>query len=129
MGQKPILFITIFILMICSGCKKSSTTPSTDYASNAAGLYSGTFVVAGIGQVPGTCEVIKVSNTSVNLKVTAGGQPSTSPGINLSDGGNGKINLSYSDSNGTITGTVENKSLTLTIVSAGTQMTFSGTKP
>jgi hypothetical protein len=70
-----------------------------------------------------------VSATSVNLIIKVGGQVSPiSPEINLSDGGSGKIILSYTDSEGTINGTIVNKVLSLTLKSGTITETFSGTR-
>jgi hypothetical protein len=56
-----------------------------------------------MGQVNGTCEVIKAKTTTVNLVMTAGGQwTPTIPGAKLSEGSGGVTSLSYSDSSGTL---------------------------
>jgi hypothetical protein len=132
MKNKQILAIALIISIICLGCEKNKDKddPTADLSANAEGLYSGTFVVVGTGQVSGTCQVTRVSNTSVNIKIRAGGSISpVSPAINVSDGGSGKIILSYSDSEGTINGTIVNKTLSLTIKAGTVTETFSGTKP
>lgn len=125
-----ILAAVIIISLICFGCEKDKGDTSPDISVIAEGLYSGTFVVVGSGQVSGTCQVSRISNTTVNIKIRAGGQISpASPAINLSDGGSGKIILTYSDSEGTINGTIVNKTLSLTIKAGTVTETFSGTKP
>jgi len=130
MKQKQILSIAIITLMICSGCEKDPDTPSVDLSANAVGLYSGTWVVVGLGQVSGTCLVNKVSSTSVNLIITAGGQTMpTSPEVSLSDGGGGMITLTASDSECTTNGYVINKTLSLTLKCGVITETFTGTKP
>ncbi|MDO9254109.1 MAG: hypothetical protein Q7U54_01255 [Bacteroidales bacterium] len=130
MKSKQILTIAIIISMICFGCEKDSDTPSADLSVNAVGLYSGTWVVVGLGQVSGTCQVNKVSSTSVNLIITAGGQTMpTSPDVSLSDGGGGKIMLTASDSECTTNGNVINKTLSLTLKCGAITETFTGTKP
>ena len=130
MKNKQILTIAIIISLISFSCEKDKENSSVDLATNAEGLYSGTFVVVGSGQVSGTCQVSRISNTTVNIKIRAGGQISpASPAINLSDGGSGKIILTYSDSEGTINGTIVNKTLSLTIKAGTVTETFSGTKP
>ncbi|MDO9254111.1 MAG: hypothetical protein Q7U54_01265 [Bacteroidales bacterium] len=130
MRQKFIFSLAIFILMICFGCEKNSDDSSVDLAANSTGVYSGTWVIVGTGQVAGTCEVVKASGTSVNLVMTAGGQSiPTLPGVKLSDGGSGIIKISYTDSSGTLNGTIQNKSLSFTIKAGTITETFSGTKP
>jgi hypothetical protein len=130
MKQRQIFAIALIITMMCVGCKKESNDSPSDLGANAAGLYSGTWVVVGIGQVPGTCKVTRVTSTSVNLIISAGGQTTpASPAIAVSDGGGGKIMIAYSDSDGTINGNVTGKTLTLTLHAGAITETFTGTKP
>ena len=127
MRQKQILFTLLVVSMICFGCKKDSETP--DLAKSAAGIYTGTWTVPGVGQVAGTCEVKKVSNTAVDLIMTAGGVPTpTIPSVTLSDGGGGKINLSYSDASGTLNGSIQNNTISVTLVSGSSSSSFSGNR-
>ncbi len=129
MKSKQILTMAIIILMICFGCEKDKDDSSVDLGVNAVGMYSGTWVVVGTGQADGTCSVNKVSGTSVNLIIKIGGRTSPpSPEINLSDGGGGKIILSYTDTEGTINGTIVNKVLSLTLKSGTITETFTGTR-
>jgi hypothetical protein len=122
-----ILSITIVIMTIWFGCEKSADSP--DLVSGLTGMYTGVWVVPGSGMAPGTCDVLKVSNTLVNLEMTAGGSalPLIS-GVKLSDGGNGKTILKYSDSSGTLDGSIYNKTIILTLVSGSSTTTFSGTR-
>jgi hypothetical protein len=61
--------------------------------------------------------------------MTAGGQSiPTLPGVKLSNGGKGKITLTYSDSSGTQNGTIDNNSITFTLLAGTIEETFSGTK-
>lgn len=130
MKNKKILAIAVIISIICFGCEKNKDDSSADLSVNAVGLYSGTWVVVGTGQVSGTCKVNKVSSTSVNLIITAGGQTMpTSPEVSLSDGGGGKITLTASDSECTTNGNVMNKTLSLTLKCGAITETFTGTKP
>jgi hypothetical protein len=130
MKSKQILAIAIIISMICFGCEKNSDDATIDYAKTASGTYSGTWVVVGTGQTYGTCEVVKVTATSVNLKMTAGGTTiPTLPDVKLSDGGSGKVKISYTDSGGTLTGTIENKTISFTLKAGTITETFTGTKP
>ena len=130
MRQNLIFPLAVSILMICFGCEKDPDSHSVDLSANAVGLYSGTWVVVGLGQVSGTCLVNKVSGTSVNLIITAGGQTlPTSPEVSLSDGGGGMITLTASDSECTTNGYVINKTLSLTLKCGVITETFTGTKP
>ena len=127
--KKQNYFILIAILlMIVTGCKKSSESP--DYASNSTGVYTGIWVVPSIGQIEGTCEIIKVTTTTVNVKMTAGSQPTpTVPGAKLSDGGSGTVNIKYTDSSGTLNGTIKDKTINLTLTAGSITETFTGTRP
>lgn len=130
MKQQQILAVAILILMFCFGCEKDSDSPSIDLAISATGLYTGTWVVVGTGQATGTCKVVKVTATTVNLEMTAGVQTiPTLPGVILSDGGSGKINFSYTDAGGTLNGTIENKTISFTLKAGNITETFTGTKP
>jgi hypothetical protein len=130
MKNKKILAIAIIISMICFGCKKNSDDTSADYANTVVGAYSGTWVVVGTGQTYGMCTVVKVSATSVNFQMTAGGSSlPTIPGVKLSDGGNGKIKCTYTDSSGSLNGTFENKTISFSLVAGTIHETFTGTKP
>lgn len=131
MRYKHVIFLVLAMSLACFGCKKStdSPAPSTDLAQPASGIYHGTWTVPGTGQVSGTCEVIKVSNTTVDLKMTAGGVATpTVPKVKLSDGGNGKTLLTYSDASGTLDGNIQNNVISLTLVSGSTATTFSGNR-
>jgi hypothetical protein len=119
----------IMIALVSQGCDKDDNEQSNDYATKVAGSYTGIWDVIGIGQVNGTCKLIKVSNTSVNLESTAGGTTvPTIPGIKLSDSGNGKIKMSYSDSSGTLNGYIEDNTITFTIKAGSIEEIFTGTK-
>jgi hypothetical protein len=77
----------------------------------------------------GTCEVIQVSNTAVKLEMEILGVPIPEVhDVNLSDGGNGKIILKYTDSSGTLNGTFQGKTITVSITDGSTTISFSGTK-
>ncbi len=129
MNTKLVLMSLLLIIATAFGCKKDSESKADDLSSGAVGNYLGTWVVQGIGQVSGTCEVVKVSSTKVKLILTAGGQSvPTVPNVSLSDEGGGKMRLTYSDSSGTLNGTIEGNAITLQLDSGGTSMTFSGVK-
>jgi hypothetical protein len=135
MKQKQILSIVFIILMISIGCKKSSTssdTPTTpsDMAKSIEGTYSGTWNVSG-GSVGGKCTVVKDSTNYVDLIFEAGGAPSGTAGpVKTSDGGSGKINLTFIEGGSTtMSGYVQNKTINLTSNVTGSTVTFTGTKP
>jgi hypothetical protein len=126
MKTKQIFFFLVVILMIGYGCKKDSE--STDLTSGKTGTYVGSLQVVGLATVNANCSVTKVSNTSANLVLTVVGQPVSLPGVSLSDGGSGKVNLSYSDSSGTLTGSIENATLTFTLQAGSVTEIFTGDK-
>ena len=125
-----LLFLSMIIIAsISQGCDKDDDEQSNDFATKVAGNYTGTWDVVGIGQINGTCKLIRVSNSSVNLESTAGGTTvPTIPGIKLSDSGNGKVKMSYSDSSGSLNGYIEGNSITFTLIAGSIEETFTGTK-
>jgi hypothetical protein len=115
-------------MLICFGCSNDDEN-SDDLASSVAGLYNGTWNAYGSKQ-SGTCEIFKVSNTSVTLEmeILGVGIPEV-PDVNLSDGGDGKIILKYKDSSGNLNGTIQGKSIKVSITDGSTTISFSGTRP
>ncbi len=127
--MKTQLFLfTAIIVLVCFSCSNDDEN-SDDLASSAAGFYSGTWNAYG-GKHSGTCEVIKVTNKSVSLEmeILGVGIPVV-PDVNLSDGGDGKINLKYTDSSGNINGNIQGNSITMSITDGSTTISFSGTRP
>lgn len=114
-------------MLICFGC--SNDEDSVDLASGVEGFYSGSWRVSGYNR-SGTCEVIRVSDTKVTLEmeILGVGIPEV-PDVNLSDGGDGKIILKYTDSSGNINGTIQGNSITISITDGSTSLSFSGTRP
>ena len=127
MKKQYLLFLLAITLMICFGCKKDSA--SADFATTAVGIYSGTWNVSG-GNYSGTCEVTKVTDNTVKLTmaIMGSGIPGV-PDVKLSSGGNGKINLNYSDTSGNVSGTIQGKTIAVSITDGTTTFSFSGTKP
>jgi hypothetical protein len=125
--KKQLFFLTAIMLTICFGCSKDSETPA-GIADNAVGVYSGSWSINSMN-VSGTCDVVKVTGTSVDLKMTAGGQSlPTLPKVALSDGGNGKIKLSYSDPSGSLSGIIQDNSISFTLKAGTITETFLGSK-
>ena len=128
MKRKQIFYFLVVILMIGYGCKKDSDT-SGDLTAGKSGSYVGSMTLVGTGTVAATCKVVKVSNTTVNLEMTVAGETiPTLPSVTLSDAGSGKINLSYTDSSGSLNGSIVNNTLTFTLQAGTIQENFSGTK-
>jgi len=67
--NNKILFLAAIVMMICFGCSNDDDT--VDLASSEAGLYNGTWNTYG-SKHSGTCEVLKVTNTSVTLDMEIG---------------------------------------------------------
>jgi hypothetical protein len=125
--KKQLFFLAAIMLMICFGCSKDSESPA-GIADDAVGVYSGSWSINSM-RASGTCKVIKVSGSSVDLEMTAAGTTiPTIPKVALSDGGNGKIKLSYSDPSGSLTGTIQGNSISLTLIAGTITETFSGSK-
>jgi len=126
--KRKLFILAAIMLMICFGCSKHDDLPN-DLASEAVGLYEGSWNANG-GKHSGTCEVIKVTNTSVTLEmeILGVGIPEV-PDVKVSDGGDGKINLKYTDSSGNINGTIQGNSITVSITDGSTTISFSGARP
>ena len=128
MKKQQLLILTAIMLMFCFGCKKDFETIVAGIADNAVGVYSGGWSINSMN-ASGTYEVVKVSGTTVNLKMTAAGQAlPVIPNVALSDLGNGKIKLSYSDPSGTLNGTIQNNSISFTLIAGTITETFTGNK-
>ena len=126
MKRLQILLFLAVILTLCFGC--SNDDDSMDLAADIAGSYTGTWDVSGYTR-SGACEVIRVSDTSVKLTLEIlGVELPDIPDVKLSDGGNGKTNLSYSDSEGSVAGSVQGKVIIVTISDGTTSFAFTGNK-
>lgn len=126
MKKLHLLLLATTLVLLITGCKKDSS--QADLASMSVGIYDGTWTVYG-QNVGGTCELTKVSATSVNVAMTIIGTTiPTLPGVKLSDAGNGEIKLNYSDPSGTATGSIKNNTITITIDDGDTAFSFSGSK-
>ena len=125
-----LIFIATIGIAFFTGCEKSTEDSSPEITNGVTGLYSGTWIVTGTGQAAGTCEVIRASANSVNLRSTVAGQSiPTIPGVKLRESGNGKFTLSYTDAGGSLTGTIENKTLTLFLTAGNIEEHFTGSRP
>lgn len=126
MKKMHLLLLVTTLVLLFAGCKKDSS--QADLASMSVGIYDGTWTVYG-QTLSGTCELTRVSSTSVNIAMTIIGTSIPSlPNVKLSDAGNGIIKLNYSDPSGTATGTISNKTITFIIDDGDTSISFSGSK-
>jgi hypothetical protein len=123
--KTQLFFLTAIIAMVCFGCSNDDDLPK-DLASEVAGLYEGNWNVQ--NNAYGTCEVVRLSDTSAKLNLKIAGIQLPVPDVKLSDGGSGKINLNYSDSGGSISGSVQSTSITIKLTDGTTSYTFTGTK-
>jgi hypothetical protein len=106
MKLSPIIFLA-FLLLASTSCKKSSDS-ANDYASKVIGTYGGA-VPPGI--ISGNLVLSRKSNTEVNIERSASGGFFKHYGIaTVSDGGEGKYNISLATNSDTIIG-VANDSL------------------
>jgi len=105
MKNRDILILIMLFALSVTGCKKSSTT-ANDLAAKASGTYSGTYTASGAASFQGSVEITQQSGT-VNMVFLANGQTlAYVPGVQVSDGGGGTINLlnSYQATSGTVNG-------------------------
>ncbi|MFZ4523165.1 MAG: hypothetical protein ACOYNC_15750 [Bacteroidales bacterium] len=95
------LLVVALIILLSASCKKS-TESGPDYASIVAGKYGGA-VPPGI--LSGTLVLTKQSNTRVNIdRTTPSGGKLRYESATVSDGGNGKYNVTLSSGSTTISG-------------------------
>lgn len=127
MKKQYFLFLAAILMLVCFSCSNDDEI-SDDLASGVAGLYTGSWNAYG-GRYSGTCEVFKVTNKSVMLEmeILGVGIPDV-PDVKLSDGGDGIINLKYTDSSGTLNGTIQGNTIVVSINDGTTTISFSGTK-
>ena len=124
---------SIFLIIVLSGlfltgCKKSSSdisNPEVDLAGNAAGTYSGQNQIGNM--YPMIVVITKQTNTTVVMESTLNGSViGTYAGTTVSDGGDGKILLTYNAGDIAISGTVDGKTL---VYYYNSVIFFIGTKP
>ena len=97
------IILVAFIIIASTSCKKSNDS-SNDYASKVVGTYGGA-VPPGI--LSGNLRLSRQSDTKVNIDRSASGGFSKHYGsATVSDGGEGKYNISLTTSSDTIIGVV-----------------------
>lgn len=119
-----ILLLTCFILVFAS-CKKSE--PQTDYAIIIAGTYTGTVTTA-TTTVSGTTEIVRFTDTKVDMHIAAGTRTLNIYGVRISNSGNDIYYLSYTLAGNTLDGTVQGNQLTYTLSSGTLNGTFTGSR-
>ncbi len=123
--KKQLFFLVAIAVMVCFGCSKDDDLPA-DLASEIAGMYEGNWNVQ--NNAYGTCEIVKISDKSAKLYLKIAGIGLPVPDVNLSDGGGGKVNLNFSDSSGTISGSAQNNTITVKLTDGSTVYSFTGSK-
>jgi hypothetical protein len=103
-------------------CEKES-----DLAKEVSGTYSGTVTIVGTGSAPATSKLTRSSDERVNLVVTIYANNIPLNGIKVSTSGNNYV-LSYTDSSGSLSGTVTGNRLDWTMTAGGMTETFTGTR-
>lgn len=117
-----VLSLTCFILAFAS-CDKNGS--GTDYAAIIEGTYTGT-VTTGTSAVPGTTEIVRFTDTKVDMHIAAGTHTLNIYGIRITSSGNDVYYLSYSIAGNTLDGNVEGNLLTYTLSSGTLDGTFTG---
>lgn len=116
------LLLTCLILIFAS-CDKNES--GTDYAAIIEGTYTGT-VITGTSAVPGTTEIVRFTDTKVDMHITAGTHTLNIYGIRITSSGNDVYYLSYAIAGNTLDGNVEGNLLTYTLSSGTLDGTFTG---
>jgi len=125
MRAAKILLLLTCSALVYSSCKKSE--PQPDYASIIEGTYTGT-VTTGSTTVSGTTELVRFTDTKVDMHITAGTHTLNIYGIMITTSGNDLYYLSYSIAGNTLVGTVQGDLLTYTLASGTLNGTFTGSR-
>jgi len=98
-----------------------------DYANMIAGTYIGT-VTTGSGSTAGSSEIVRRSDTKIDMNIIAGSHTLSIPGVGVSRVTGNIYDLSFSLAGNTLDGRVEGNKLTYTLSSGDLNGTFTGTK-
>lgn len=120
-----ILLLLTSLALVYSSCKKRE--PQPDYASIIEGTYTGT-VTTGSATVPGSSNLIRYTNSKVDMHITAGTHTLNIYGITISSPVNDIYYLSYSVAGNTLDGNVQGDLLTYTLTSGTLNGTFTGSR-
>jgi hypothetical protein len=110
------------LLTSCGG-----DNPQQDYASMITGTYIGT-VTNGSDTTAGSSELVRRSETKVDMDIIAGSHNLSIPGIRVSRVDDNIYDLSYTIAGNSLDGKVEGNILTYTLSSGALNGTFTGTK-
>jgi hypothetical protein len=128
MKKFKVLFLITLASFFLTGCPGDEKEGLIDYASMVTGTYSGLVSYNGGASVAATSSLNKSTEKTVNLVITIGTTTIPLNGIVVSLSTNNAYSLSYVDSSGTLTGTVNGNKLDW-ILNAGTDVVvFSGIK-
>lgn len=117
--------LPVCVLLTFTSC--GTREPQDNYANLIAGTYSGT-VTTGSVTVAGITEVVRLTDTRVDLHITAGTQTLDIPGVRISNSGDDIYYLSYSIVGNTLEGNVNGDQLTYTLTSGAMNGTFTGNR-
>lgn len=120
-----ILLLLTCLALVFASCKRSE--PQPDYASIIEGTYTGT-VTTGSATVSGTTNLVRFTNTKVDMHITAGTHTLNIYGITISSPVNDIYYLSYSVAGNTLDGNVQGDLLTYTLTSGTLNGTFTGSR-
>jgi len=125
---KRVLLLAVlpaWVTLAFTSCTWDESQP--DYGEIIEGTYSGT-VTTGSVNVPGITEVVRYTDTRVDLHITAGSRTLDIPGVRISNNGDDIYYLSYSIVGNTLEGNVSGNQLTYTLASGALDGTFTGTR-
>ena len=98
-----------------------------DYASMITGTYIGT-VTTGSGTTAGSSEIVRRSDTRIDMNIIAGSHSLSIPAVTVSRVADNIYELSFTLSGNSLDGRVEGNILTYTLSSGDLDGTFTGTK-
>lgn len=117
--------LPVCVLLTFNSCGGKESQP--DYASIIEGTYSG-IVTTGSANVAGITEVVRLTDTKVDLHITAGTHTLDIPGVRIANSGDDVYYLSYSIAGNTLDGNVSGGQLAYTLSSGVLTGTFTGTR-
>jgi hypothetical protein len=124
-GALLLAILPALVTLACTSCTGDESQPN--YGEIIEGTYSGT-VTTGAANVSGITEVVRFTDTKVDLHITAGSHTLDIPGVRITSYGDDIYYLSYSIVGNTLDGNIDGDQLTYTLTSGALNGTFNGTR-
>jgi hypothetical protein len=127
-GMKKARTLLIFFAVVSAALTSCGGDEfQSDYASMIAGTYIGTVTTLS-GSTAGSSEIVKRSETKVDMNIIAGSHSLSIPGVSVSRVDDNIFDLSFNLAGNSLAGSVEGNKLTYTLSSGVMNGTFTGTR-